>query len=119
MESKEVREDLRGLLRKSPAFVQNASQLTGVTYTEDEDPWVVPPVYGGRHKLVLDDILNENYSQNVVNELNMQLRNRIPAGMGAEAVRNNQEDFVNRAWQQVEQVLKANQKIARRVKQRR
>ena len=111
VESKEVREDLRGLLRKSPAFVQNASQLTGVTYTEDEDPWVVPPVYGGRHKLVLDDILNENYSQNVVNELNMQLRNRIPAGMGAEAVRNNQEDFVNRAWQQVEQVLKANQKI--------
>lgn len=111
VESKEVREDLRGLLRKSPVFVENASQLTGVTYTEDEDPWVVPPVYGGRHKLVLDDILNENYSQNVVNELNMQLRNRIPAGMGAEAVRNNQEDFVNRAWQQVEQVLKANQKI--------
>ncbi|MCI6893608.1 MAG: hypothetical protein MR850_02280 [Bacteroidales bacterium] len=105
-ESIEVKKELRDLLQKSPVFAQNANQIYGASSVDDEDPWVVPPVYGARHKLALSI-----GSDDVVKELNLPLRNRIVAGLGAQAVRNNQEEFANRAWQQVEQVLETNQRI--------
>ena len=46
-------------------------------------------------------------------ELNLDPRSRAAAGLGAELVRQNQEDFVQWCWEQVQEVLDANQLLSR------
>ena len=46
-------------------------------------------------------------------ELNLDPRSRAAAGLGAEIVRQNQEQFVQWCWEQVEQVLEANRLLSR------
>ena len=78
-----------------------------------EDPMLVPPVYGVWHGLVQKLGGNKNNDPALVwaDPLNLDYRNRAAAGLGAKVVQNNQEDFVNRAWQQVNRVNEANKKI--------
>ena len=74
-----------------------------------DDPLLVPPVYGVWHALVskLGDVANPPW----IEELNLDFRNRGAAGLGVKAVQNHQDDFVHRAWQQVNKVNEANKKI--------
>lgn len=46
-------------------------------------------------------------------ELNLDPRRRAAAGLGAEIVRQNQEQFVQWCWEQVEEVLEANRLLSR------
>ena len=46
-------------------------------------------------------------------ELNLDPRSRAAAGLGAEIVRQNQEQFVQWCWEQVEEVLDANRLLSR------
>ena len=46
-------------------------------------------------------------------ELNLDPRARVAAGLGAEVVRKNQEDFMQACWEQVDEVLKANDLLNR------
>lgn len=93
---------LKEELLLNPVFVEN----TKGRLPQDEDPWVVPPVYGARH------MLSENLDgDGVVPEVNLTLRHRIAAGMGASVVKENQEAFVHRAWQKVEKINELNQKL--------
>lgn len=93
-------EALKEELLLNPVFTENADTL------QDEDPWVVPPVYGARH-LLSTDLKGDG----VVPEVNLTLRHRIAAGMGASVVKENQESFVHRAWQKVEKINELNQKL--------
>lgn len=93
---------LKNELSLSPVFTENT---TGHPVT-NEDPWVVPPVYGARH-LLSKDLDGDG----VVPQVNLTLRHRIAAGMGASAVKENQESFVHRAWQKVEKINELNQKL--------
>lgn len=73
------------------------------------DPVIAPPIYGRWHAQVskLEDAIDENW----VHEANLDPRLRVFAGAGAEVVRQNQEQYMNIAWQQVGQVIEANHKI--------
>ncbi|QHV95035.1 hypothetical protein [Spirosoma endbachense] len=74
------------------------------------DPVITPPLYGKWHALIsrLSLVPDE---QNWVHELNQDPRYRVPAGMGTLVVQKNQEDYMRKAWQQIGDVLSANQKI--------
>lgn len=74
-----------------------------------DDPLLVPPVYGVWHALVSK--LGNGTNPPWIEELNLDFRNRGAAGLGVKAVQNHQDDFINRAWQQVNKVNEANKKI--------
>lgn len=101
-EPNKYKESLKEELELNPVFIENT---TGEP-VKDQDPWVVPPVYGARH------LLSENLEgNNVVTETNLNLKHRIAAGMGASVVKENQESFVHRAWQKVEKINELNQAL--------
>jgi hypothetical protein len=68
-----------------------------------------PPIYGGWH-------VNQHTvpadQPRWLRELNLDPRCRAAAGLGAEIVRQNQEQFVQWCWEQVEQVLEANRLLS-------
>lgn len=66
---------------------------------------VAPPIYGGHH--VRTHTLGPT-SPGWLRELNTDPRHRAAAGIGTEVVRLNQERFMQAAWMQVGDVLKAN-----------
>jgi hypothetical protein len=77
-------------------------------YGEFDDPGVLPPIYGQWHA--------KNFSITAgsklwIKELNLDPRNRIAAGLGTQIVKENQEQFMEQAWEQVEEVMNANQRI--------
>ena len=107
-EGDDYTKELKNLLLLSPVFSENENG----TSIQDEDPWVVPPVYGARHKLTKREQLETESTeddQQVVREVNLHLRNRVAAGMGSSVVKQNQEEFVNRAWKKVEVINTLNQ----------
>jgi hypothetical protein len=83
---------------------------------EDADPLITPPIYGRWHAMierVLEDRgsnpVHHNY--NWITELNLDPRYRVPAHFGTRVVQENQEDYMNAAWEQIGDVLKANEQI--------
>ncbi len=105
---------MQDLLSKSHVFDENKDLLTSINGEEsnanNEDPWVVPPVYGAKH--VLTTSLEKSKSAHPwLYELNTQVPNRIAAGLGMEVIKQNQEKLVQRVWEQVGEVMEINQKI--------
>jgi hypothetical protein len=83
---------------------------------EDEDPIITPPVYGKWHAMVERVYQDRNNARidnnyNWLNELNLDPRFRVPAHFGTRVVQQNQEDYMEAAWQQIGDVLKANTQI--------
>ena len=110
-EPKAMDEELKNdFLLKNPVFAKNeADKKKGETAIPlNEDPWVVPPVYGARHRMASKEDLDGG---TFLNELNLKFRNRAAAGMGVSVVKKNQEMFVNRAWGMVDEINKLNQRI--------
>jgi hypothetical protein len=77
--------------------------------TLGDDPIVTPHVYGRWHALI--ERLQANNNHPWINTLNLDPRNRAAAGLGVTVVQKNQEDYMRRAWKQVEQVNEANARI--------
>ncbi len=115
----DYREHLRKLLNLS---IDHSKQQTDVnaadtlitnpfySATLGDDPMVTPHVYGRWHGLVNRlDTLSGNHDW--VDELNLDPRNRASAGLGVTVVQGGQEDFMRRAWKQVEEIKAANIKI--------
>jgi hypothetical protein len=100
--SEPVREDLRATL---DAAADQAA--TGPTPTT---PVLGPPLYGGWHARLHTVPADQ---PRWLRELNLDPRCRAAAGLGAEIVRQNQEQFVQWCWEQVEQVLEANRLLSR------
>lgn len=83
---------------------------------DDADPLITPPIYGRWHAMVervLEDRQGQaiHYNYNWVTELNLDPRYRVPAHFGTRVVQENQEDYVNSAWEQIGDVLAANRQI--------
>ncbi|MDD5630458.1 MAG: hypothetical protein PHI13_00310 [Methylococcales bacterium] len=82
----------------------------------DPDPLITPPLYGRWHAAV-DRLLTNAAgndlpnNKNWIHELNLDPRFRMPAAFGTKIIQNKQEDYMNAAWQQVGDVLKANRFI--------
>ncbi len=72
------------------------------------DPVVCPPIYGENHALQHEI---DKGAGGWLNQLNKDPRNRVPGGFGTQAIQGNQEDYMARAWKQVEKILEANKKI--------
>ncbi len=72
------------------------------------DPVISPPLYGRWHakqkRLNID-------SDGWVDKLNQDPRNRVAAGVGTRVIQDTQETYMQKAWQQLGDVLRANQKI--------
>jgi hypothetical protein len=96
---------------KEPVNANDDSELPVVA--GDEDPWIVPPIYGRWHSLTqrLEPPEAEPDQDHWVQELNMDPRYRVAAGFGTHVVQKNQEDYMEAAWQQVGKVLDGNRKI--------
>jgi hypothetical protein len=71
-------------------------------------PVVSPPIYGEHHarKHTVDVALT-----GWVDGLNRDPRTRVSAGFGVRVVQENQENYVARAWTQVQKILEANRLI--------
>jgi hypothetical protein len=95
---------LRELINKAHTYLEDGSP--------DGGPSVVPPIYGNLHVLVdqLEDKADE-VDLNWLDDLNLDPRHRTAAGFGAQVVRKNQEKHMNEAWQQLGDILEANQQI--------
>ena len=77
--------------------------------TLGEDPVVTPHIYGRWHALV--ERLKAGNNTKWIDTLNLDPRNRAAGGLGTTVVKKNQEDYMRRAWKQVEQVNEANSRI--------
>ncbi len=74
------------------------------------DPLVAPPVYGCWHARV-DRVGSTLLDAGWVDALNLDPRYRAAAGLGARVVRDNQERYIQTAWDQIGDVLTVNQRI--------
>ncbi|HSO87029.1 MAG TPA: hypothetical protein VLQ91_10785 [Draconibacterium sp.] len=74
-----------------------------------DDPIVTPHIYGRWHALVKRLQAGNNFAW--INTLNLDPRNRAAAALGTKVVQKNQEDLMKRAWEQVEDINEANEKI--------
>jgi hypothetical protein len=96
------------------ASASDANAGTGIAGVEDdEDPLIVPPLYGRWHSETqrLVPAEGDPARKRWVQELNLDPRHRVAAGFGTQTVQQNQEDYMEAAWQQVGKVLEANHKI--------
>lgn len=73
---------------------------------------IAPPIYGEWH-LNRHSVQDAPGNPEWLRELNLDPRARAAAGLGAEVVRANQEDFMQVAWEQVGDVIKANELLNR------
>jgi hypothetical protein len=103
-----------------PANTANANAQTEsdlpIDPNEDADPLVTPPIYGRWHAMVERVYKDRNGARidndyNWLNELNLDPRFRVPAHFGTRVVQENQEDFMQAAWEQIGEVLNANRQI--------
>lgn len=78
---------------------------------EMDDPWIVPPLYGGKHIMATSLEADDNKNHEWFTELNFNIGHRAAAGVGKKVVQNNQEQFVHRAWEQVELINELNQRL--------
>jgi hypothetical protein len=72
------------------------------------DPIISPPLYGRWHA---PQSRLEAGQPGWVNELNQDPRLRVPAGFGTKVIQTGQEGYMQRAWQQLGDIVLANQKI--------
>jgi hypothetical protein len=71
-------------------------------------PVVSPPIYGEHHaRMHTVDVTKTGW----LDGLNRDPRSRVSAGFGVRAIQENQENYVARAWSQVQKVLEANRLI--------
>ena len=84
-----------------------ASHLEG-TAPAGAEP-VGPPIYGQWHARTHTVPTTRPVW---LRELNLDPRTRVAAGLGGEVVKANQEDFMQAAWEQVGEVLAANERLA-------
>ncbi|MFP5334064.1 MAG: hypothetical protein ACLGIV_02005 [Actinomycetes bacterium] len=84
-------------------------RLDGVVAETDRQP-VGPPVYASSHRRRWQVGPSDPVW---FRELNLDPRPRVAAGLGAECVRQHQEDIVHAAWQQVGDVLDAEAALQR------
>lgn len=77
-----------------------------------DDPIVTPPAYGRRHA-DLERIADARNQADLawLRELNLDFRSRAAAGLGVEVVQKRQEEFMERAWEQVGELEQANQRL--------
>ena len=98
----------------------DANTASGISpgITGDPDPLINSPLYGRWQSLTQRLLFESNGSavsnpSNWVHRLNLDPRFRVPAHFGTEVIETNAEEYMNYAWEQIGDVLQANQAIRR------
>ncbi len=73
------------------------------------DPLVTPPIYGRWHAAI--QRVQAAGNPPWLDELNLDPRHRTASGFGTVVVQKNQEDYMQEAWKQVDQVEEANRRM--------
>ena len=95
-----------------------ANDASGLTAGPDPLPLITAPLYGRWHSLT-QRLLTERDGSPVANQqgwaqrVNLDPRFRVPAGFAADIVESNAETYMDYAWQQIGDVLAANDRIRR------
>ncbi|TCO42567.1 hypothetical protein EV646_113189 [Kribbella antiqua] len=82
----------------------------------DPDPIITPPLYGTWHALT-KRVLTEHDgtpitpNDNWIHRLNLDPRFRAAAGIGTKVIQDQQEKFMDAAWEQIGKVLEAQRRI--------
>ena len=76
------------------------------TAKADTVPTLSPPIYG-EYPAKRHTVDHNKIGQHWLDDLSLQPRYRLAAGWGAEVIRQNQDEFMQAAWQQVGDVLAA------------
>lgn len=87
----------------------NLSQELQEPGNETKDPIITPPLYGRWHAAVKKLELKRN---SWIEELNLDPRNRVAAGLGTAVIQKNQEKYMKSAWEQVKSIDEVNRKLA-------
>jgi hypothetical protein len=100
-----------------PATANQATNI-GPGVSDDPDPLITAPLYGRWHALAQRLLKNRDQTDapnhtNWVHRLNLDPRYRVAAGFGAAIVEKNTESYMNAAWEQIGDVLAANQRMRR------
>ncbi len=110
--------DMAGLVNLASDYGEqeppDANAASGVSeIAASADPLIVPPLYGRWHAIVsrLDAARADPDESHWVDELNLDPRHRVSAGLGTSVVQKNQEDYMEAAWLQVGKVLEGNSRI--------
>lgn len=82
----------------------------------DPDPIVAPPLYGTWHALTKRVLKGADGTpllpnDNWIHRLNLDPRFRVPAGFGTRVIQDQQEKFMDAAWEQIGEVLEAQRRI--------
>jgi hypothetical protein len=82
----------------------------------DPDPIITPPLYGTWHALTKRVLQERDGSpitpnDNWVHRLNLDPRFRVAAGIGTRVIQDQQEQFMDAAWEQIGKVLEAQKRI--------
>jgi hypothetical protein len=94
----------------------NADPALDDAVTTDPDPLITPPIYGRWHALT-ERLLTQRdgssvpHPSNWVHDLNLDPRWRAAAGFGTKVIQDNQETYMEAAWDQIGSVLEANRRI--------
>ena len=91
-----------------------ATAIPGIA--DDPDPLITAPLYGRWHALTQRLLTKQDGTPadnitNWVHKLNLDPRFRVPASFATDVVETNAETYMDYAWQQIGDVLAANQKI--------
>jgi len=82
----------------------------------DPDPIITPPLYGTWHALMKRVLINADGTpilpaDNWVHRLNLDPRFRVAAGFGTRVIQDQQEAFMDAAWEQIGKVLEAQRRV--------
>src|SRR5690606_27878938 len=102
MLSKKKQEELANLLNKREENINGEIKLR-----------VTPPVYGEWYASREGETIKvdaDNRSQ-WLEELNLDFRHRAAAGLGVQVVKENQENLMKAAWEQLSKIKKVNQEL--------
>ncbi|NKB82630.1 MAG: hypothetical protein GKS05_12245 [Nitrospirales bacterium] len=94
---------VQGRFAKNPFYPDDPER------TMYDDPIITPPFYGKHHTRQKRVEANSRW----YNQLNLDPTYRFVAGLGTETVQQDQEAYIERAWQQFGSLFDANQRIRR------
>lgn len=119
---KPFQKDLATFINLSDEYSQktatdaNNNTGLGVGVADNPDPLITPPLYGRWHALT-DRLLTkrngtaDSNNKNWVHQLNLDPRWRVTAAYGTKVIQDNQESYMEAAWEQVGEILEANRKL--------
>ncbi|MFT3903907.1 MAG: hypothetical protein QM727_12090 [Niabella sp.] len=98
----------------SQKTAEEANTKAGIS--DNPDPIITAPLYGRWHALTerlltKRDGTDAYNNKNWVHQLNLDPRWRVTAAYGTKVVQDNQESYMETAWEQVGEILEANRKL--------